>query len=434
MLANLVYLAALLLVSPLIAYRSFRFGRYRRGLGQKLRGLSATEARQLTGGKPCLWIHAVSVGEVNLLPRFVHSLQRQYPGHQVVISASTDTGYDLAVKRFGEARVFFCPLDFSWAVGRSLRHLNPEKLILAELELWPNLIRLARRRGTEVIVINARLSDRSCRRYQRFGWLTRRIFANLDCVCCQDSHALENFAACGTPRQRMTITGSLKFDDAPNSRETVEVETCADWAGIAAWHRVWVVGSTQMGEEQMALQIYKALHQQYPELRLILVPRHKERFAETAGLVQRHGFRVRRRSTDPASTLEPWENDTVILVDTIGELRHWWGVAQIATVGGSFGSRGGQNMLEPAGYGAAVSFGPDTRNFQQIAQRLIDHGGAVRVHEQSELRRFVERCLNDPPAADAVGRAAREVVEQHRGANQRTIFAIAGQPPVLKAA
>ena len=169
----------------------------------------------------------------------------------------------------------------------------------------------------------------------------------------------------------------------------------------------------------MAIDIYNHLRGDHPELRLILVPRHRERFNEVVGLIQAAGLQVHRRSTDPSMFDQTWDSDRVILIDTIGELRHWWGVGQIATVGGSFGSRGGQNMLEPAGYGCAVSFGPNTRNFKQIAQQLLDRGGAVRTASASELSQFVRRCLTHVPAADALGRAAREVIAQHRGATER---------------
>jgi 3-deoxy-D-manno-octulosonic-acid transferase len=218
----------------------------------------------------------------------------------------------------------------------------------------------------------------------------------------------------------------MKFDDAPVTRETPEVEACAEWAGVDPWHRVWIFGSTQPGEEQMALDIYKELRSEHEDLRLILVPRHRERFREVADLIRRAELKPHRRSTDPSQADSRWGSETVLLIDTIGELRDWWGVGQIATVGGSFGDRGGQNMLEPAGYGLAVSFGPNTRNFEQIAQWLIDNEGAVRVSGPAELRAFVKRCLTDIPAADALGRQAQQVVEQHRGAIGRTIKAMFG--------
>ncbi|TWT84176.1 3-deoxy-D-manno-octulosonic acid transferase [Planctomycetes bacterium CA13] len=424
MFANLIYFVALLLVSPVVVYRMLRHGRYRRGANEKLFGLSKAAAHALTGGKPCIWIHAVSVGEVNLVRVLADRLQKRHPNSRVIVSSSTDTGYDLAVKLFGAKRVFFCPLDFSWAVRRAIENLNPSILLLAELELWPNLIRIATERECPVMVFNARLSEKSAKQYDRFGLFTRRTFARIAWAGCQNEQNAQRFLRCGTLSERIDVTGSIKFDDAPSTRETIEVQSRMHWAGVDPWHRVWMVGSTQPGEEEMAIEIYKRLRRSHKELRLILVPRHVERFDAVAGLVNRAGLKVHRRSIDSSLDQQTWSSDTVILVDTIGELRHWWGVCQIATVGGSFGDRGGQNMLEPAGYGCAVSFGPDTRNFKEIADQLILEGGALRVMDSSELQAFVLRCLDDIPISDELGRIARRVIRQHQGATNRTIEAI----------
>ncbi len=424
MLANLLYLLALAAGSPFILYRMIRHGRYRRGVREKLWGLSQEKAARLRGDSACIWIHAVSVGEVNLLKNLVRRFQIENRDCVVAISTSTDTGYDLAVKHFGADHVFFCPLDFTWAVRRTLRHLAPEQLVLAELELWPNLIRQAHRSGAEVLVFNARLSQKSADRYCRFRFLTRAMFARIGWVGCQDEAAAGRFEACGTPRECLQITGSLKFDDAPASRDGVEVQSRCQWAGVDPWHRVWVVGSSGPGEEAMALGVYNSLRQDHPELRLILVPRHVQRFEAVAELVRRNGLKVHRRSRDDSLFHRQWNDETVILIDTIGELRYWWGVGQMATVGGSFGNRGGQNMLEPAGYGSAVSFGPDISNFADIANRLLSAAAAVQVADEQELRAFVRRCLTDIPAADALGRAARDVIATQRGATERTVQAL----------
>ncbi|WP_372716905.1 3-deoxy-D-manno-octulosonic acid transferase [Novipirellula sp.] len=424
MFANLLYATALFLLSPVVMYRMIRHGRYRRGVREKLWGISKSHAASLTAGKPAIWLHAVSVGEVNLISGLVKRLKTTHPEHQVVVSTSTDTGYDLAVKLYGANRVFFCPLDFSWAVKRTLRNLSPDMLVLAELELWPNLIRIATNLGSPVMVANARLSQRSAAGYQRFAFLTKATFARLAWVGAQNEQTVQRFVACGTAADRIETTGSIKFDNAPSNRETVDVQSRIQWAGIDPWNRVWVVGSTQPGEETMAIKIYKSLVSEHPELRLVLVPRHVERFDAVANLVSNAGLNVHRRSVDRSLHETSWDADTVILVDTIGELRHWWGVSQIATVGGSFGSRGGQNMLEPGAYGSAVSFGPDTKNFKEIANQLIEAGGAVRVADAPQLQQFVERCLTDIPSADALGRAARRVIAEHQGATQRTIDAL----------
>ena len=217
----------------------------------------------------------------------------------------------------------------------------------------------------------------------------------------------------------------MKFDNAPRSRDCVEVQTRQRWAAVDPWHSVWVVGSTQDGEEKLALKVYQQLSIPHEELRLVLVPRHPERFDQVDALIKSFGFHSHRRTSK--QSLEPtgWNSNQVILIDTIGELRFWWGVGSISTVGGSFGDRGGQNMLEPAGYGNAISFGPNTRNFAEISKRLLEAEAAVRVADQQELQEFVKRCVCDVPAADSLGRAAQNVVAEHRGATRRTIEAIA---------
>jgi 3-deoxy-D-manno-octulosonic-acid transferase len=275
-----------------------------------------------------------------------------------------------------------------------------------------------------VVVINGRLSERSAQRYQKFAWITRNAFKRLSWVGCQDQACRDRFAACGSDGSRLTVTGSMKFDNAVRSRDSIETQRCAEWAGVDPWHRVWVVGSTQVGEESMALRIYKELRIAFPELRMILVPRHAERFDCVASEIEQSGFVAHRRSCDDSLHFKEWTNERVILIDTIGELKHWWGVCHIATVGGSFGNRGGQNMLEPAGFGAAVSFGPNTKNFAEIANRLLEARGAVRVQDEGELRQFVGQCLNDQPSADDLGRAAREVVQTHLGATDRTVASL----------
>ena len=427
MLANLVYLIALVMLSPMIVFRSIKAGRYRRGLLEKLFGVSAQRARKLlshqTDSSELVWFHAVSVGEVNLLPNLIHHLEDN-TSLSYVISSSTDTGYDLAVERFGTEKVFFCPLDFTWAVKRTLRHLKPSKITLAELELWPNLIRAAKQQQCKVIVINARLSERSSRRYRKFTWLTKSLFGSLDWVGCQDEHVRDQFHLCGTPQSSLEVTGSLKFDNAPNRRDTDGVVTCGNWAGQRKSHRIWLVGSTQSGEEELALSIFLQLMQSEPELRLIIVPRHAERFDEVARVIESMKLIAYRRSNNIYQTRTDWPQKEVILIDTIGELRQWWGTAEIATVGGTFGSRGGQNMLEPAGYGCAVSFGPDTRNFKQIAEILLQANAAVRVQNQTELHQFVSRCLSDPSYQNRLGEQAKTIVNRHRGAMQRTCRAV----------
>ena len=413
---NLIYTVALVIAAPVVIYRRVRHGRYRRGQRQKLFGLSRDRAESIAGGRACRWVHAVSVGEVQLLPDVVARLRRSDPETPVAISVSTDTGYDLARRHFGDA-VFFCPLDFTWAVRRTLDNLRCKELILVELELWPNLIAAASRRGN-VRVINARLSRRSFSGYRRLGRLLAATFGRIDAVACQDDPSGRRFEDLGVAPERISVTGSIKFDNAPRDRSAVPVMALVDWAGAAS-HRTWVLGSSGPGEEAMVLAIYRRLVDEFSDLRLVIVPRHPPRFDGVASLINDAGLRCVRRSVCEGQTAWPPEN--VVLVDRIGELRDWWGLATIATVGGTFGDRGGQNMIEPAGYGAAVSFGPDTRNFRVIADAMIKADAAVRVGDAGELERFVSRMLGDRDDADRMGRRAIALVDRHRGAIDRTM-------------
>lgn len=426
MFLNLLYAAALIVASPVILVRAVRHRRYRRGVADKLFGPSPRTCDRLRGDtdRPLLWLHAVSFGEVNLLPGVVRELTSRCPETHVVVSVSTDSGYDLAVRLFGEHRVFFCPLDFTWAVRRALRNLRPAALVLTELELWPNLIHAAEASACPVLVINARLSERSGRGYRRLGTLTSGTFRRLSWIGCQDEAAAERFVECGARPDRVAVTGSIKFDNAPTTRDTPDVASRFNWAGVDAWHRVWCFGSTQPGEEAMGLRVYSEISRRHPELRLILAPRHPERFDAVAEEITHAGFRVIRRSRRDSQYLDCWESDEVILIDTLGELQHWWGVCHVATVGGSFTDRGGQNMLEPAGYGCAVSFGPDTRNYDRIAARLLDDQAAVRVTDEAELTSFVTKCVENPIATESLGRAARQAVLRHQGATARTVDAL----------
>ncbi len=416
---------ALLLVSPLVVYRAVKQGRYRRGIKQKLFGLSPADLTATgfaSSSAPTAWFHAVSVGEMNLLPGVIKSFRQRNPGWRIAVSCSTDTGFDVAQSRFGNSdiQLFFCPLDFTWAVNRTLRTLHPDLLVLVELEVWPNLIRLASAQGCRCTVINARLSEKSGRGYRRLKPLFGHTFARLDWIGCQDHDYAARFIECGAVEHNVKVTGSIKYDDAPLSRETPEVMERSHWAAIEPWHLVWMAGSTHEGEEQYALNSYQQCIKQHPELRLCISPRHNTRFDEVAKLIEANGFKCRRRSqqTTPHTS---WEADTVLLVDTIGELKHWWGTAAIALVGGAFGTRGGQNMLEPAGYGCAVCFGPNTANFKDITQRLLDAEGAVQLATPEALTEFVERCLVDRPAAERLGNHARTMISMHRGATSRSI-------------
>jgi len=413
-LLNLVYLLLLLVGSPWFVYAAVRKGKYREGWAAKLLGRVPIRP----GNERCIWLHAVSVGEVNLLGPLLARLEQQYPDWVVVISTTTKTGFDLAKKKYAPRTVFYCPLDFSWAVRKAMKRIRPNLLVLAELELWPNLIQAAKKYGACVAVVNGRLSDRSFRRYGLIRPFIARLLNSLDAVAAQNAEYAGRFRELGAPADRVHLTGSIKFDGAQTDRDNPKTQQLARLAGIQADDLVFLAGSTQEPEEELALQVYSELAAEYPALRLIVTPRHPERFEEVAALLDRAGIGWQRRSRLEEDGPDPQAR--VLLIDAIGELGAWWGTAQIAFVGGSMGTRGGQNMIEPAGYGAAVSFGPNTSNFRDVVALLREQDAAVVVTNRQELAAFVRRCLADPASARELGRRARQLVLEQSGAADKT--------------
>ena len=419
------YLLLLLAALPWLAWQRWVRGKSRPGLWRRLFGVTPVRST----GRRCVWFHAVSVGEVLLLRPVVRRFRELYPTWDCVISASTVTGLSVARQTYSDLPVIPCPLDFSWSVGRAMRRIAPDGLVLAELELWPNLIRFARRRGAFVAVINGRLSPRSYRRYRRVRWFVRWCLNQIDCLAVQNDTYAERWIDLGGDSSRIHVTGSVKYDGVSLDRNRAKSRELAAIFGLTRPNTVqdplvWVVGSTQAPEEEIALRIYRRIRAEFPHLRLILVPRHPERFDEVATLLQRSELPFVRRSrlaTDAASASVP----PVILVDTIGELAAVWALADVAFVGGSLTPRGGQNMIEPAACGAAVVFGPNVWNFQDTVDRLLERNAAIQVRDADELERETRRLLRDPAARTALGQAARRFVQSQQGATERTVALLA---------
>ncbi len=412
-LLNLLYLALLAALSPYLLWSALRKGKYRQGYAAKLWGAVPTRS----GSRPCVWLHAVSVGEVNLLQRLVAELAQRRPDWDLFISTTTKSGFELAQKRYPHLTVFYCPLDFSWAVRRAMRRIRPDLVVLAELELWPNLVRAAREHGSRIAIINGRLSDRSFRGYRRLRPLVRWVLRQIDLVAVQNDQYADRFRALGTPPERIAVTGSLKFDGAETDRGNAHTTRLRDLAGFRSDETIFLAGSTQEPEEALAVAAYRSLRRAHPGLRLILVPRHPERFEAVAALLRDLQVRFRRRSELLDKPLGP---DEVLLVDTVGELGAWWGAAHVAYVGGSLSRRGGQNMIEPAAYGAAVSFGPNTWNFRDIVAAFLAADAAVVVRDGEELTDFVRRALEEPDFAQRLGERAGRLVQSQLGAVGRT--------------
>lgn len=440
---NGIYLAVLMLASPWLLYRRTVQKKPVAGLSDKFTGRIVRRHPD----RPCAWFHAVSVGEVLQLPTLIADFVATHPQHEILITTTTGTGFDVAVQKFPQHTIGYWPFDFTWAVSRALKTVRPEMVVLVELELWPNFLLAANSMQIPVVLINGRISASSFRGYQRLTALWKRVLPALTRCAVQTEEYAARLIALGVSPDRVTVTGNIKFDRVQSNRRNPKTDELRRFFGIADHELVFIAGSTQETEEAAAITTWKTLRTELPHLRLILVPRHKERFDDVARLAASQGHSVLRRSgvegrrskvegqkensslpfSDPQpSTLN---SQPILLLDTLGELGACWGLADVAFVGGSLTNRGGQNMLEPAGYGAAVLFGPNTRNFKDIVEQLLARRAARVVQNGDDLTTAVGQLLRDAEERQRMGQAAREFVQTQQGATAKTLAVMADITP-----
>jgi len=390
-----------------LAWRGLRAPGYRERWAERFGRLTRTPA---PGG---VWIHAVSVGEVQAIEPLVRHLRERYPRLAITITTSTPTGSERVKLLFG-ADVFhaYCPYDLPFAVRHFLEQVRPRMLIMVETEIWPNLLALCAARKIPALLANGRLSPRSARGYGRLGGFTRQVFSGISAVAAQSSADAERFIRLGVPADRVVVTGSIKFDmRIPASvQEQIQVLRRA-WGD----RPVWVAASTHEGEDEQVLTAHRAILDKVPSTLLVLVPRHPERFERVATLVSRHGFELCRRSLDQPCG----EGIQVFLGDTMGELPVFLGGADVAFIGGSLVKVGGHNMLEAAAQGVPVVFGPHVFNFSGIARLLRDREAGVMVEDAGSLAAQVAAWLRDASERSRIGENGRQVVEENRGALRR---------------
>jgi 3-deoxy-D-manno-octulosonic-acid transferase len=411
---------AMVLSLPYWLYQIVRRGKYRRGFAERIGIVPSRLEAAGDDGRQLIWIHAVSVGEVLAVSGLVEQMQRSFRRHRVVVSTTTDTGQDLARKRFGPQNVFYFPMDFAFAIRPYLRDLKPELVILAETEFWPNFLRLVHGSGAAIAVVNARVSDRSWPRYRRFGWALRRMLAEIDLFLAQTRPDRERLEALGADPERVHVTGNLKFDVSlpapPPIVEKLRRALVAEGAGP-----VLVCGSTVEDEEAPLLKAFENLRVSHPRAVMILAPRHPERFDDVAILVQQMGIALHRRSR--------WQRETlaggVFLVDSIGELAALYALAEVAFVGGSLVPRGGHNIIEPAQHGVAIVTGNHIENFRDIVG-LFQSRDAVRIVGLAELPLTLMHLLENNGERQALGRRAQETIQSQTGAILRTVEELKG--------
>jgi len=398
---------------PYWLFQMARHGKYRKGFAERI---GRVPSRLGLPGRQelVIWVHAVSVGEVLAVAGLVEELRRRFPQHRIFISTTTDAGQALARKRFGEANVFYFPMDFAFAVRPYLRALRPQMVVVAETEFWPNFMRLAHASGARIAVVNARISDRSWPRYRRFRGLIRRLLAHVDLFLAQTPEDAARLRDIGASGERVRVAGNLKFD-VPAPAQPAIVESLRETLAQARSGPVLVCGSTVEGEESLLLKAFENVLVRHPQAVMILAPRHPERFPAVAALLDRLSIRFRVRSKWNGEAL----TGGVFLLDTIGELAALYGLADVAFVGGSLVPRGGHNIIEPAQHGVATVVGSHTENFRDIVS-LFQSRDAVRIVGPAELPLVFLELLGNDAERIALGQRAAETMRSQLGATTRT--------------
>ena len=375
-----------------------------------------------------IWIHAVSVGETLAVAGLVSELQQRSPEHKVFLSHVTPAGREAGESRLpGLAGRFFLPLDWRFCVRRAVEHIRPAMLVIAETELWPNLLRAARQSGAKVILVNARLSDRSFRRYRLVRPFIRRVLENVDQICAQSPTDAERFVALGARPERVVSAGNLKFDSVPPRAGELSKEL-GNAIRLAQRGPVIVAASTMPGEEALLLPAWSEVRRRHPQALLLLAPRHPNRFEEVAHLLAQKGISFVRRTDldmEEVKLTAQLVAAEVFLLDTIGELAGIFGLADVVFMGGSLVPTGGHNVLEPAWWAKPIVFGPHMHNFRDIAQLFLQARAAVQVPDSQALSPTILQLLADEERRHQLGAAARKVLEQESGATKRTIEQIA---------
>ena len=415
---DLLYLFAGLAYSPVIVYRAIRHGRYRTGWAQRFGKVSRRSHE-----KKCIWLHAVSVGEVNAAKTIIKELETRFSDFEIVISTTTDTGFARATNLFNQDhQVFYFPFDFSWVMHRAFGNIRPAICLLMELEIWPNFISLAKRLDVPVVVVNGRISDKSFSGYKRIRPFARKIFGKINLILSQTDEYAQRFREIGAAPESVVVTGSLKYDTAQITDKVEGADALAAKLNIGG-ERVWVAGGTGPGEEQILLDVFTHLKQsgQFEDLRLVIVPRKPERFDEVARTIADAGFDFIRYSTIKNTDVMYKEKPPVILGDTMGDLRKFYCLATIIFVGRSLVPMGGSDMMEAAALGKCTIFGPHAFNFRQTVDSLLGGNGAIMVNDGDELLKTMQKCLLEPDYAREIARKGQDDIKRNQGATAKSI-------------
>ena len=366
-------------------------------------------------GRDVVWFHTVSAGEAIGAAPTIRALRARMPEQRFLVTTTTPAGSEQVIERLGDiVDHCYAPYDFPWAVARFLRRVEPRALVLMETELWPNIIRGAKRRGAVTSLVNARLSERSARRYAHVSGLTRAMLRDVDHLFCQYPETARRFEALGADNAKLEVTGSIKFDlDIPSDLDSEVERLRHEWAPDRP---AWIAGSTHPGEEEVVLRAHAELLRRFPNLLLVLVPRHPRRAEDVGVLCARAGLSSARLSNGPPGK----KKTNVLIVDVMGQLLYWYGVAQVAFLGGSLVPVGGHNPIEAAVHGTSMLMARYRFNFDEITQQFAD-AGCLGLVDGESLAGAGADLLADSELRATQGRKAREVINANRGASDKLL-------------
>ncbi len=430
---SLATVLVFVLAMPYFVYQAIRYRKYIGSLPERLGFLPLSLNLDRD---PSIWIHAVSVGEALTARAIAGELKERYPGLRLFVSTTTMTGQEVARRSFQVADgIFYFPFDLPFIVNRVLTVVRPRLFVMMETEIWPNLLRVCHERGVKTVVINGRISARSFPRYRLLRPMFRRVLALVDRFCVQGDETAGRLVELGAPAERITITGSLKFDSLHATGGPAAfgrgAERVLRYFRVPAGRPVIVAGSTMPGESEIVLGCFERIRTMASHPLLVIAPRKPEHFDAVEQAARQAGFRTVRRS---ALAIDEEPKVDVVILDTIGELAHVYLAATVVFVGGSLVDVGGHNILEPAIHGKAIVFGPYMQNFAEIARSFLEHDAAIQIHSARELEDTLLDLISNRERRERLGEAARAVVEANRGAKQRTLDAIATLLPLASQA
>lgn len=412
LLFDLIFLVYMICYLPVLFLR----GKWHDGMMTRLGFIPAGVRKQLTGRRN-IWLHAVSVGEVAAIDGLIRQLRTKLPDRQIVLSVTTQTGYSLAQRNYqGLAVVIWSPLDLSPVVRDFVSAIRPEIYIAAETELWPNLFTRLAEEKVKILIVNGRISDEAFPRYRLVSLLLRTVLSKVSAFCVQSELDAKKMIRLGAPAERVQNVGNIKFDIIP----AVPATSVQD-LGLEQGRMVWVAGSTHAGEEDIVVDIYKSLRAGFPELRLVIAPRHPERAPGIVQSIRNNGLEPVLFSSSRRTTIGP---EQVMVVDTIGQLLRFYSAAAVVFVGKSLTVKGGHNIIEPAVLGKPILIGPYMHNFMEITRVFLNGQAVIQVRDAAGLKQEVSRLLSSTEERVKLGERARAVVQQNQGAMERTIAII----------